>query len=86
MINQALKIVTPEQRKLLDDNYGQKDDAKEATVKELYNELQLEKRYQDYEEKRVGELRQLMAAVDESDGLKKGVFETFLAKIYKRNK
>jgi farnesyl diphosphate synthase len=46
----------------------------------------LEKRYQDYEEKRVGELRQMMAAVDESGGLKKGVFETFLAKIYKRSK
>jgi farnesyl diphosphate synthase len=86
LINQALQIVTPEQRRLLDENYGQKDDAKEAKVKELYNELQLEKRYQDYEEKRVGELRQLMAAVDESEGLKKGVFETFLAKIYKRSK
>ncbi|KAJ9616915.1 Farnesyl pyrophosphate synthetase [Cladophialophora chaetospira] len=86
LINQALRIVTLEQRKLLDENYGQKDDAKEAKVKELYNELQLEKRYQDYEEKRVGELRQLMAAVDESEGLKKGVFETFLAKIYKRSK
>ncbi|KIW68787.1 farnesyl pyrophosphate synthase [Phialophora macrospora] len=86
LINQALQMVTPEQRKLLDENYGQKDDAKEAKVKELYNELQLEKRYQDYEEKRVGELRQLMAAVDESEGLKRGVFETFLAKIYKRSK
>ena len=86
LINQALQIVTPEQRKLLDDNYGQKDDAKEAKVKELYKELQLENRYQNYEEKRVGELRHMMAAVDESDGLKRGVFETFLAKIYKRSK
>jgi farnesyl diphosphate synthase len=86
LINQALSICTPEQRKLLDENYGQKDDAKEARVKELYNELQLEKRYQDYEEKRVGEIRQLIAGVDESEGLKRGVFEVFLAKIYKRSK
>jgi farnesyl diphosphate synthase len=86
LINQALQIVSPEQRKLLNDNYGQKDDAKEAKVKGLYHELQLEKRYQDYEEKRVGELKNMMAAVDESEGLKKGVFETFLAKIYKRSK
>ena len=86
LINQALQIVTPEQRRLLDENYGQKDDAKEKKVKELYNELQLEKRYQDYEEKRVAELRKMMDAVDESEGLKKGVFETFLAKIYKRSK
>ncbi|KIW80375.1 farnesyl pyrophosphate synthase [Fonsecaea pedrosoi CBS 271.37] len=86
LVNQALLICTPEQRKLLDENYGQKDDAKEAKVKDLYNELQLEKRYQDYEEKRVGELRGMIAAVDESEGLKKGVFDAYLAKIYKRSK
>ncbi|KIW30036.1 farnesyl pyrophosphate synthase [Cladophialophora immunda] len=86
LINQALLICTPEQRKLLDENYGQKDDAKEAKVKQLYNELQLEKRYQGYEEKRVGELRDMIAAVDESEGLKKGVFDAYLAKIYKRSK
>jgi farnesyl diphosphate synthase len=86
LINQALQIVTPEQRKLLDDNYGQKDDAKEAKVRELYYELQLEKRYQDYEEKRVAELRKMIANVDEKEGFKKEVFESFLAKIYKRGR
>lgn len=86
LINQALLIVTPEQRRLLEENYGQKDDEKEAKVKQLYNELQLEKRYQDYEEKRVGELRKLIDTVDESKGLRKGAFEVFLAKIYKRTK
>jgi len=86
LINQALQLCTPEQRKILDENYGQKDDAKEAKVKQLYVELQLEKRYQDYEEKRVAEIRKLIAAVDETEGLKKGVFESFLSKIYKRSK
>ena len=86
LINQALLICTPEQRKVLDDNYGQKDDEKEAKVKELYNEMKLEQRYQDYEEKRVGELRKMIASVDESEGLKKEVFESFLAKIYKRGR
>jgi len=86
LINQALLIASPEQRKVLDDNYGQKDDVAEAKVKELYKELQLESRYQAYEEKRVGELRHLIANVDESEGLRKEIFESFLAKIYKRNK
>jgi farnesyl diphosphate synthase len=86
LINQALLICTPEERQLLDENYGQKDDAKEARVKKLYEELQLEKRYQDYEEKRVGEIRKMIDLVDESEGLKKEVFESFLAKIYKRGK
>ncbi|ETN44623.1 farnesyl pyrophosphate synthase [Cyphellophora europaea CBS 101466] len=84
LINQALLIVTPEQRKLLDENYGQKDDTKEAKVKELYNELKLEQRYQEYEEKRVSELRKMMGGVG-NQGLK-GALETFLAKIYKRGR
>jgi farnesyl diphosphate synthase len=84
LINQALQIVTPEQRKLLDENYGQKDDAKEAKVKELYTELKLDQRYQEYEEKRVAELRQMMEGVD-NEGLK-GALETFLSKIYKRGR
>ena len=86
LINQALLICTPEQRKILDANYGQKDDAKEAVVKKLYTELQLEQRYRDYEEKRVTELRKMITMVDEGQGLKKEVFESFLAKIYRRSK
>ena len=86
LINQALLICTPEQRKLLDENYGQKDDAAEARVKKLYHELDLQGRYENYEETRVAEIRKLIAGVDESEGLKKEVFESFLAKIYKRSK
>ncbi|KAK1766207.1 farnesyl diohosphate synthase [Phialemonium atrogriseum] len=86
LVNQALAIVTPEQRKVLEENYGRKDKAAEAAVKKLYDDLQLEQRYKDYEEKRVGEIREMIAKVDESEGLKKEVFETFLAKIYKRSK
>jgi len=86
LINQALLIATPEQRKVLDENYGQKDDAREEAVKQVYREMELEARYQAYEEKRVAELRQLIASVDESEGLKREVFESFLSKIYKRSR
>ena len=86
LVNQALAIATPEQRKILEENYGRKDKTKEAVVKKLFDDMQLEKRYQDYEEKRVGEIRGLIANLDESAGLKKEVFEAFLAKIYKRSK
>jgi farnesyl diphosphate synthase len=86
LINQALLRVTPEQRKMLDDNYGRKDDDKEGRVKKLFNELQLQKVFHDYEEKRIGEIRQMINAVDESKGLKRDVFETFLRKIEKRTK
>lgn len=86
LVNQALAICTPEQKKILEDNYGRKDKNKEAAVKKLYDELNLEKRYKDYEEKVVSEIKDKIAKIDESEGLKKGVFEAFLAKIYKRSK
>ena len=35
---------------------------------------------------REGELRERIAGVDEGEGLKRGVFEEFLRKIYKRTK
>jgi farnesyl diphosphate synthase len=86
LINQALQRCSPEQRKVLEKNYGQKDSAKEAEVKKVFHELGLEKVYMDYEEQRVGEIRKLIDALDESEGLKKTVFQAFLAKIYKRQK
>ena len=86
LINQALLTCTPQQREILDANYGRKDDAAEAKVKDVFHELDLQTVYQNYEESRVGEIKQMIAAVDESEGLKKEVFETFLAKIYKRSK
>jgi len=86
LINQALERVTPEQRRLLEENYGKKDKVCEGTVKKVFDELKLEDLYKAYEEKRVEEIRDMIKQVDESEGLKKTVFESFLAKIYKRSK
>ncbi|KAH7152238.1 isoprenoid synthase domain-containing protein [Dactylonectria estremocensis] len=86
LVNQALAIVTPEQRKVLAENYGRKDDDKEKIIKKLFDELNLKQRYLDYEEKFVVDIRARIANIDESEGLKKSIFEAFLAKIYKRTK
>lgn len=86
LVNQALQIATPEQRKILEENYGRKDKDNEAIIKKLYDDMKLEQRYKDYEEKVVGEIKEKIANIDESEGLKKEVFEAFLAKIYKRSK
>ena len=86
LVNQALALVTPDQRRVLEQNYGHKDKAKEAAVKKLYDDLNLAQRYHDYEEERVGAIRTMIAGIDESEGLKKEIFEAFLAKIYKRSK
>ena len=86
LVNQALKSCSKDQRKVLEENYGRKDAGCEKKVKAVFDELQLDKEYAKYEEMRVGELRKKIANVDESGGLKKGVFEEFLRKIYKRSK
>ncbi|KAI0388612.1 terpenoid synthase [Xylariaceae sp. FL0594] len=86
LVNQALKRATPDQRKVLEDHYGKKDKAHEAEVKRLYDEMKLEQVYHEYEEKTVGDLRTKIDQIDESEGLKKEVFEVFLSKIYKRSK
>lgn len=86
LVNKALEIATPEQRKILEDNYGQKDSTKEAAVKKLYDDLNLKGIYEAYEESVVGDIKAKIEAVDESEGLKKTVFSAFLNKIYKRSK
>ncbi|MCJ1335924.1 Farnesyl pyrophosphate synthetase [Bachmanniomyces sp. S44760] len=86
LINQALASASPEQRKVLDENYGRKDQEMEARVKEVYRELKLDEAYEVYEENRVREIRRLIANIDEGQGLKKEIFENFLNRIYKRSK
>ena len=86
IINQGLQRANKEQRAVLDECYGRKDKEKEAKVKKVFEELELEKVYLDFEEKTVGEIRQMIAKVDEGEGLKREVFESFLGKIYKRQK
>ncbi|KAI9720341.1 MAG: Farnesyl pyrophosphate synthetase [Chrysothrix sp. TS-e1954] len=86
LVNQALKKVDARQRKVLDDNYGRKDGECERKVKVVYKELELEEDYRRYEEEVVGTIRKRIEEVDESEGLKREVFEAFLKKIYKRSK
>ncbi|KAG7152108.1 Farnesyl pyrophosphate synthase like protein [Verticillium longisporum] len=88
----CLNIATPNNLKQAEailiplGEYFQKDKAKEAVVKKLYDDLKLKDRYEAFEEKRAAEIRDMINNIDESEGLKKTVFDAFLAKIYKRTK
>ncbi len=87
VINTALKVANPEQRRILDENYGRKDAGKEKKVKEIFEELKIRDIYAEYEETAVASLKQKITQVVEVDGgLKREVFESFLGKIYKRTK
>ena len=42
LVVQALKLATPEQRKVIEENYGVDDEAKIKRIKDLYKEMKLE--------------------------------------------
>jgi farnesyl diphosphate synthase len=81
---QAMQRASTDQAQLLAENYGCADG--ESLVKVLYGDLGLEAVYRTFEEERVATLRTMIAALDESQGLRKSVFEELLGKIYRRRK
>lgn len=88
-INKALSVATPEQRAVLEENYGRKDPVKEARVKEVYEEVGLRRIYAKYEENAYQTLSAKIAGIPETSEpgtLKREVFTSFLNKIYKRTK
>lgn len=87
-INIALEHATPEQRKVLEDNYGQKNAKNEAKVKEIFNakNIDVEGRFKKYEGESHEKLMTMINNLEEKQGLKKQVFVEFLNKVYKRTK
>ncbi|KTW26761.1 hypothetical protein T552_02763 [Pneumocystis carinii B80] len=86
LINKALEKANPLQRKILEENYGRRNTDSELIVKKIYYELELSKEFEKYEQEAVNNILKLISKIDESRGLKKKVFTTFLDKIYQRSK
>ncbi|PBK83495.1 terpenoid synthase [Armillaria gallica] len=88
-INTALELASPEQRMVLDENYGRKDAVAEGRVKAVFEEVGLRQRYHGYEEGVYEELVRMIEAIPETQQegtLKREVFRSFLNKVYKREK
>ncbi|KAK4683593.1 farnesyl diphosphate synthase, partial [Tremellales sp. Uapishka_1] len=88
-VNTALKFATPEQRAVLDANYGQKNAESEAKIKALFSEapISIPERFERYEKESYEKITGLIKQVDEAEtGMKQAVFESFLGKVYKRSK
>jgi farnesyl diphosphate synthase len=84
LIVQALKRADDIQKKLLKDNYGKADHSCVEKVKKVYNELQLQKVFEDYESESHS---QLVSEIEKQDDQRlQAVLKSFLAKIYKRQK
>lgn len=86
VINKALQLASPEQRAILDSNYGKKNAETEAKCKVIFNDLKIESHYQYYEGQVAKDLRAKIAKIDESRGFKGEVLTAFLDKVYKRSK
>ncbi|KAK4504432.1 hypothetical protein PRZ48_005348 [Zasmidium cellare] len=86
LINQALQRATPEQHKVLKDSYGRHDPILVDTVKNIYREIDVESVFSEYEAQKVKSIRAQIEELDESEGLKSGIFQKLLDKIYRREK
>ncbi|KAG6744464.1 hypothetical protein POTOM_051094 [Populus tomentosa] len=81
LVVKGMEICNEEKKKLLHENYGKPDPANEAQVKALYNDLNLQGVFADYESKTY---EKLITSIE--DHPSKAVLKSFLAKIYKRQK
>jgi len=84
LIVQALDRASAAQKKILEENYAQKDMEKVNKIKAVYKELDLENVYFKYEEESYARLQTLIT--DLAGDLPKEIFTDFAAKIYKRLK
>lgn len=92
-INTALAAATPEQRAVLDANYGRKDPECEKRIKEVFVAVGVNEKYAAYEEGAYKRIMGLIETIPEAglgkEGevkLQRAVFKSFLDKIYKRQK
>lgn len=83
LVVQALQVANQDQRKILEESYGKDDPMHVQRVKKLYQELNLAKKYQDYEDRTEKELRYAIAKVK---GVNTTIYTALLNKIAKRQK
>ncbi|KAH1184024.1 hypothetical protein KIL84_014640 [Mauremys mutica] len=84
LVVECLHRVSPEQRQLLEENYGQKLLEKVAKVKELYETVGMREAYQECEESSYRRLEELVEK--HANRLPKAIFLGLAQKIYKHQK
>ena len=83
LVVQALKMSSPEQRQIIEENYGKDDPACIARVKSVFGELALQEAFAAYEAHMYAEIT---AAIEDVVEMPKEIFSSLLAKIYKRSR
>lgn len=70
----ALERCTVEQRQQLAECYGRLDESLVTKAKSVFKDVGIEQVYQDYEEQQSAKIKQMIAKIDETEGLKQAVF------------
>ncbi|OIV96044.1 hypothetical protein TanjilG_27148 [Lupinus angustifolius] len=84
LVVKALELSNEEQKKVLNENYGKPDLANVSKVKALYNELNLQGVFAEYES---NSYEKLVASIEAHPSKAvQAALKSFLAKIYKRQK
>ena len=84
LVVQALKKVTRDERRVLDENYGKDDQEKVQIVKELYEKLELKALFEECEKQNYLIISDMIK--HHPMGFPRELFMFLLNKIYKRNK
>jgi len=83
LVVQALHRANKEQRKILQENYGQHDERKIEKIKQLYRQMEIKKVYESYEDDTVKKIKML---IEKERDTPHEIFNFLLNKIYKRQK
>ncbi|MED6131699.1 glycerol channel [Stylosanthes scabra] len=84
LVVKALELSNEQQKKVLYDHYGKPDPVNVAKVKALYNELNLQGAFEEYESQSYEKIVKSIEA--HPSKAVQAVLKSFLAKIYKRQK
>ncbi|GIJ89487.1 hypothetical protein Asppvi_008429 [Aspergillus pseudoviridinutans] len=86
LVIQALHSCTADQRQILIDSYGKRDPVPERRVLQLFDQMQIEKMYREFEERKLEELYKQINDIDRRGGLQSNIFLFILDAIRQRNK
>ncbi|KAL8461718.1 hypothetical protein ACS0TY_032181 [Phlomoides rotata] len=84
LVVKALELCNDEQKKILFEHYGKENPANVAKIKALYNEINLESAFAEYESKSYENITSSIEA--HPSKAVQAVLKSFLGKIYKRQK
>eukprot|EP00300_Choanocystis_sp_HF-7_P000304 c10252_g1_i3.p1 GENE.c10252_g1_i3~~c10252_g1_i3.p1 ORF type:complete len:296 (+),score=67.91 c10252_g1_i3:90-977(+) len=84
LVCQALNRASPEQRTVIENNYGRNEGACVERVKQVYRELKLEEVFAELEDEAKVKIEGLIATFEPSS--LRPVFSFLLAKVYRRRK